>query len=454
MDVASKIPPGPPSPGAKARRTAIAAPVIASAAALVAAAAALFAVAAALAADTPPAPPAPPPLLARAVVGGVHDVPIAPGDSLTRISARWGVAVPSLARMNELPADARLVLGRVLHVEFAHVVPSVVDTLPPDAILVNVPQRLLFERRGGAFVGAYPVAAGRPSWRTPLGDFALDELAVDKPWIVPRSIQEELRRAGKPAPTIVPPGPDNPLGRYWLGLSHSSIGIHATNAPASVYSLRTHGCIRLHPDDAAGLFERSRLGDPVRIVYEPVLLASLPDGRLCLEVNPDAYRRAGTASAIVERLLAQGGLGERIDRERVAAVVAAQEGLAFDVTRGGTGGLCTPPPAPCGHPARPRTPADTRRARGHSLPPLRRRTPVASADARRVGRPRARPPSDRRAPVGPAAHRCRRRRDGRRRRRRWSRRSPRRSAAGARPRPAGRGRAAAAATPAGRGRSR
>lgn len=279
------------------------------------------------------------------IVGGVHDVTTVPGDSLTRIAARFGLPVPVLARLNDLPPDAWLALDQVLRVEVAHVVPRALDALPDDAILVNVPQRMLFERRGGALVAAYPIAAGRPTWRTPLGEFEIDEREVDKPWIVPRSIQEEMRRAGEPVLTIVPPGPDNPLGRHWLGLAPSSCGLHATNAPTSIYSLRTHGCIRLHPDDAAALFERSRLGDRVWIVYEPVLLAALPDGRVCLEVNPDAYRDAEPASASVDRLIAQADVGERIDPERVAAVVAGRQGLAYDVTRGGSGGLCTPPPA-------------------------------------------------------------------------------------------------------------
>jgi L,D-transpeptidase ErfK/SrfK len=151
-----------------------------------------------------------------------------------------------------------------------------------------------------------------------------------------------MRRSGKPVQTVVPPGPDNPLGGYWLGLAPSTCGLHATNAPASIYSLRTHGCIRLHPDDAAALFERSGLGDPVRIVYEPVLLAALADGRICLEVNPDAYGRAGSARASVERWIAEHDLGARVDRARVDEVIARREGLAFDVTADGRGGLCTP----------------------------------------------------------------------------------------------------------------
>lgn len=278
--------------------------------------------------------------LAGAVVGGIQTVRAVPGDSLTAISARFGVSVASLARANGLPADARLAIGQRLRVENVHVVPASFEALALDAILVNVPQKMLFERRGGVLVSAYPVAVGRPDWKTPLGEFEIDRKATDKPWIVPRSIQEEMRRAGQPVLESVPPGPANPLGRHWLGFSRSSCGIHATNAPASIYSLRTHGCIRLHPDDAASLFERAGPGDPVRIIYEPVLLAALADGRICLEVHADAYARVPSALALIEAIVQSADLADRIDWTRVTALLADKEGIARDVRRGHPGGVC------------------------------------------------------------------------------------------------------------------
>ncbi|MBK7950249.1 MAG: L,D-transpeptidase family protein [Deltaproteobacteria bacterium] len=291
----------------------------------------------------PAARPEPaPPRQAQVVVGESRVITAAAGDSLTSVAARFGLSVTSLARANALASDARLAIDQPLRIETAHVVPAVLDTLAPDAILVNVPQRMLFERRGGALAGAYPIAAGRPSWPTPLGEFTVDARAIDKPWFVPRRIQEEMRRLGKPVEKIVPPGPANPLGRHWLGLSRSSIGIHGTNAPASVHTLRTHGCIRLHPDDIAALYARTRIGDPVTIVYEPVLLAAEESGRLCLEAHPDAYHRAGDARTALERDATAAGLKDRIDWRRAAEILAAREGLARDVTVGGDGALCVP----------------------------------------------------------------------------------------------------------------
>lgn len=297
---------------------------------------ALVALCAPLRAET--APDLPP--VSTRMVGGAHAYAARPGDSLTSVSARFGIDVAPLARANGLAPTARLALGEELAFENTHLVPGLTDAIPRDAILLNVPQRMLFLLRGGEMVAGYPVAAGRPTWPTPIKEATIANKAIDKTWVVPPSIQEEMRREGKPVLAIVPPGPDNPLGHYWLGLSLPGCGIHSTNAPTSIYRLTTHGCVRLHPDDAAALYERVEVGEPVHIVYQPLLLAALPDGHVCLEAHADAYHRAPPPEHTLDELIARDGLADRVDRERALAVIAAREGLARDVTRGGSGGSC------------------------------------------------------------------------------------------------------------------
>jgi L,D-transpeptidase ErfK/SrfK len=272
------------------------------------------------------------------IVGGVAEYAAHPGDSLTSVGARFGVDVSTLARANGLHPTARLALGQRLRVVNPHLVPRLG---PEDAIVVNVPQRMLFQARAGELLGGYPIAAGRPSWRTPRGVFAIDDRVTDKTWTVPASIQQEMRREGKPVKTRVPPGPDNPLGRHWLGLAGTSCGIHGTIAPASIYGLGTHGCIRLHADDIARVYERAEIGDRVRVVYEPVLLSVLPDRRVCLEVHRDAYRLAPPPGETLAALALQEATADRIDPALAAAALAAREGIAVEVTRGSLGGACT-----------------------------------------------------------------------------------------------------------------
>jgi L,D-transpeptidase ErfK/SrfK len=223
------------------------------------------------------------------VVGHEFAYAVQRGDSLTGIGARFAVGSESLAARNGLSLRKSLRPGQVLRVDNRHIVPAVLE----NGILINIPQRLLFYFEDGRLDAWYPVALGQPgSWQTPTGSYQVVTKERDPVWEVPISIQEEMQRKGERVQTTVPPGPDNPLGEYWLGLSLTCCGIHSTNAPQSIYTFQTHGCIRLAPQDAVDLFSRVSVGTPVEIVYETALLAR-DGGEVFVEVHPDIYGRTG-----------------------------------------------------------------------------------------------------------------------------------------------------------------
>lgn len=255
---------------------------------------------------------------------------VARGDSLGSLGARFGVQVARIAADNGLDPRKPLRVGQRVELVSRHVVPPPIE----DGIVINIPQRMLFRFRGGRVASADPVSVGRRDWPTPTGEFTVLSRQVDKTWIVPPSIQEEMRREGKPVLTQVAPGPENPLGRHWIGLSLPGIGIHGTNAPASVYGFRSHGCIRMHPDDVAALFSSVRVGDVGRIVYRPLLMARGEDGRIWFEANPDAYRRGpGSLDTVKEMARLQSIAEESIDWAQVNEALRRREGYAQDVSR-------------------------------------------------------------------------------------------------------------------------
>jgi L,D-transpeptidase ErfK/SrfK len=130
----------------------------------------------------------------------------------------------------------------------------------------------------------------------------------------------------------VEPGPDNPLGKYWIGLSMPIVGIHGTNHPITIYSYRTHGCVRLHPDDIEALFDAVDLNDHGEIVYLPLMLARLDDGRIFLESQKDIYRKGTGGIDAVRALADASGIGSLIDWTRAGDVVRDEDGVARDVT--------------------------------------------------------------------------------------------------------------------------
>jgi L,D-transpeptidase ErfK/SrfK len=133
--------------------------------------------------------------------------------------------------------------------------------------------------------------------------------------------------------TRVPPGPDNPLGEYWIGLSLGGYGIHGTIAPASIYQFGSHGCIRLHPDDITDLFGRVSIGTPGHIIYTSVLLARLTNDQIYLEVHRDVYKRAGDPLTSVQRIAGCEGIGQLLDWQQIEEVIRLKDGVAREVSR-------------------------------------------------------------------------------------------------------------------------
>ncbi len=127
------------------------------------------------------------------------------------------------------------------------------------SIRIDLSERKLYLYSEGKLVKTYSVAVGRPSYPTPKGHWKIITKEVNPTWNPPDSPWA----AGAVA---IGPGPDDPLGTRWMGLSAPGVGIHGTNEPWSIGSYASHGCIRMHIPDAEDLFDRVFIGTPVDIV--------------------------------------------------------------------------------------------------------------------------------------------------------------------------------------------
>ena len=134
-------------------------------------------------------------------------------------------------------------------------------------------------------VTSHPIGIGREGWATPTGEAAVTGKARDPVWYPPASVRAEHAELGDPLPSIVPAGPDNPLGAFAMGLSMPGYLIHGTNKPAGVGMRVSHGCIRMYPEDIEQLFDKVPVGTPVQIINQPVKLGWLAD-TLYLEIHP------------------------------------------------------------------------------------------------------------------------------------------------------------------------
>ncbi|MHB8069069.1 MAG: L,D-transpeptidase [Desulfobaccales bacterium] len=263
------------------------------------------------------------------VAGCVEDYKVEKGVSLVRLAQERGIKWSALARRNHLKEHQRLKKGMILKIDTTHIVP---DELT-DGLVINLPELDLYYFKDGTYLRRYTLAIGKPSWPTPTGNYKIIDKRKNPTWNVPESIQEEMEDEGLEVIEKVPPGPKNPLGKFFMLTSAEGVGIHATNRPWSVGYYASHGCIRMLPDEIEKLFPQIPMGTPVKIIYRPVKMALTAQGRIFLEVHPDIYQRKLDFMALVKDLAQKNQLEERIDWSRVPKILKAKEGIAQDITR-------------------------------------------------------------------------------------------------------------------------
>ncbi|MBQ6795715.1 MAG: LysM peptidoglycan-binding domain-containing protein [Clostridia bacterium] len=103
---------------------------------------------------------------------------------------------------------------------------------------INISAKTLSVYQNGVLIKEYPVATGKPTTPTPIGNFTV--------------INKQLN-------------PGGPYGTRWLGLSQKGYGIHGTNAPESIGTAASNGCIRMFNSDIEELFDITNTGTAVRI---------------------------------------------------------------------------------------------------------------------------------------------------------------------------------------------
>jgi lipoprotein-anchoring transpeptidase ErfK/SrfK len=119
-------------------------------------------------------------------------------------------------------------------------------------IVVSLQDHKLALIEDGQVKKIYPVAVGKPSTPSPMGTFT----------IARRVMNPTYAHDGR----VVAPGPHNPVGSRWMGLSIAGYGIHGTNEPNSIGKAASHGCIRMAKADLEELYPQVAVGDTVELV--------------------------------------------------------------------------------------------------------------------------------------------------------------------------------------------
>lgn len=228
--------------------------------------------------------PLPPP--GDDLVGAMRVVIAEDDDTLVEIARRYGYGYNEI-RIANPAVDAWMPRGGT-----QVVLPGrrLLPSGPRVGLVINVAEMRMYyypkpKPGEAATVETFPVAVGRGDWSTPVADARIARKTANPTWYPPASIRAEHAADGDMLPTVVGPGPDNPLGKYALYMSLPGYLIHGSNKKYGIGMQVTHGCIRMYHDDIEHLYKAVPVGTPVRIVNQPYK-AGWHRGTLFVEVHP------------------------------------------------------------------------------------------------------------------------------------------------------------------------
>jgi L,D-transpeptidase ErfK/SrfK len=253
----------------------------------------------------------------KTVVGCMKHHTIAPKETLLDIARNFGLGFNEI-RLLYPEIDPWIPNpGRCLDIPTRWVLPST----RLHGIVINLPELRLYRFLPEiGMVTTYPIGIGDIGWETPVATGRVKGRKLNPEWVIPKSLRQKYGFIS------IPPGPDNPLGKYWIGLSLEGYGIHGTNFPWGIGRLVSHGCIRLYPEHIALLFQEVCAGTPFEIIYEPVKIG-IKSGKIYIEVHPDIYGRIQDMEAHINCRLKRMCLWNNISLEAVNSALEKQNGI-------------------------------------------------------------------------------------------------------------------------------
>jgi len=181
-------------------------------------------------------------------------------------------------------------------------------------IIVNLPSCTLEYYEDNQLIKEYPVAIGKQSTPTPRGCFNIIDKEINPWWYPPNN-----------RGYVVTSGPHNPLGYRWMGFA-ANYGIHGTNAPWSIGSVISNGCIRMHEEDVEELFPHIQYNTPVDIIYDRIKIRVDKTGMVSIGIYPDVYACAKITLEQVKHKLMTNNLDGLVDDDFLLQLISEARG--------------------------------------------------------------------------------------------------------------------------------
>jgi len=142
-------------------------------------------------------------------------------------------------------------------------------TALPKAALIHIrlsETTLTVKDVAGKTVACFPCSIAKDKNKRPNGKLVVAVVVPDPNYTFnPDVLKEAAQKEGITRKLILPPGPNNPVGLAWIGLSLPGYGIHGTPEPSAISRTGSMGCFRLANWNAQKLLRMVSIGVPVEV---------------------------------------------------------------------------------------------------------------------------------------------------------------------------------------------
>ncbi|MDO6428075.1 L,D-transpeptidase family protein [Thalassotalea sp. 1_MG-2023] len=226
--------------------------------------------------------------------------------------------------------------------------PHVDPFLPPVGTDIIIPKRMILpyaERKGiiinlaelrlyyfppeEPLVYVFPVGIGREGLSTPNLISVIGDKRKNPVWRPPSALRQRYKEEhGIDLAKEIPPGPNNPFGKFALRIGTSEYLIHGTNQRMGIGLRASSGCIRMYADDIEWLYHNISIGTQVKIIDQPIKMSYETQGRKYIEVHrPLSEFPHAKKSRMSEAVNAF--LGESISNAKIKKLLEEQQGVVY-----------------------------------------------------------------------------------------------------------------------------
>lgn len=152
--------------------------------------------------------------------------------------------------------------GKAIKAGTELMVPAVAtEATPPKAASVAIDRSdrvLQALDRDGRVLAQFPISLGGPRDPLPAGTYKLANEVRDPAFYYDPKLMWDAKAHHEKKK--IAPGPNNPVGVVWFGLTKPHYGIHGTPEPSRIGRMETHGCVHLTNWDALKLSAMASAG--------------------------------------------------------------------------------------------------------------------------------------------------------------------------------------------------